>query len=85
MTSTAAAPVATSPAILAAYAQCNNVGTAMCPSGHGCFRNTDVYSECRPSCPSTWACEKEAVSVGGQCGGMICRPLKMRRILFPFF
>jgi len=47
------------PVVLPIYAKCNDVGTAVCPSGTACYRNTALYSECRPSCPATWACETD--------------------------
>ncbi|CAF1162529.1 unnamed protein product [Adineta steineri] len=47
---------------------CNNVGNAICPFRYGCFRNSDLYSECRPYCPPTWLCETDVVGLNEQCG-----------------
>ncbi|CAF1010244.1 unnamed protein product [Rotaria sp. Silwood1] len=57
------------PVTLSAYSKCNNVGYAVCPLGTACFRNNHLYSECRPSCPPTWACETDVVGLNEQCGG----------------
>jgi len=57
------------PVTLPAYAQCNDVANAVCPAGTACFRNNALYSECRPNCPATWACETDVTGSDGQCGG----------------
>ncbi|CAF0750321.1 unnamed protein product [Rotaria sordida] len=57
------------PVTLSPYTQCNNVAHAVCPLGTACFRNNALYSECRPSCPSTWACETDVAGLNEQCGG----------------
>jgi hypothetical protein len=44
---------------------------AICPVGTACFRNSNVYAECRPSCPTGWACQTDVVGPNEQCGGMI--------------
>ena len=59
------------PVVLAAYARCNDVGGAICPAGTGCFRNSALYAECRPACPSTWACETDLAGLNDQCGGIV--------------
>ena len=63
----------TDPITLAPFAKCNDVDTAVCPAGTGCFRNTADYSECRPDCPATWACETDVAGLFEQCGGMTTR------------
>ena len=65
---TTLAPVA--PVVLPAYSKCNGVGTAICAPGTGCFRTNAAYSECRPYCPATWACETDLAGPNEQCGGM---------------
>ncbi|CAF1351982.1 unnamed protein product [Rotaria magnacalcarata] len=57
------------PVTLPAYAKCNNVINAVCPTGTACFRNNALYAECRPACPPTWACETDVVGEKEQCGG----------------
>jgi hypothetical protein len=57
------------PVILPAYSKCNDVGSAVCAVGTGCFRNNAGYSECRPYCPATWACETDVAGPNEQCGG----------------
>ena len=67
MVSTSAAPAV---AILPANTQCNNVtGLSRCADGTACFRNNAVYSECRSSCPSSWACQTDVAGLNQQCGG----------------
>jgi len=56
---------------LPVYAQCNGVGNAICPAGTACFRSNAVYSECRPSCPSGWACATDVAGPNEQCGGIV--------------
>ncbi len=77
------------PVILPAYTKCNDVVNAICPAGTACFRNSNVYSECRPSCPVTWACETDVVGANEQCGGMVyekqAKLLKYKRFFFVFF
>lgn len=42
-----------------------------CIAGTGCYRFNDGYSECRATCPATWACETDYVGALEQCGGKI--------------
>nr|BAK02079.1 predicted protein [Hordeum vulgare subsp. vulgare] len=63
-----AVPTSAGPFVVAAYSQCNVAG-AICAAGTGCFRNTALYSECRPACPPTWACQTDVAANGEQCGG----------------
>ena len=64
-----AVPTSAGPFVVAAYSQCNVAG-AICAAGTGCFRNTALYSECRPACPPTWACQTDVAANGEQCGGI---------------
>jgi hypothetical protein len=77
-------PASVGPTILPTYAKCNNVSNSICPAGTGCFKNNDLYWECRPSCPPTWACETAVLGPNEQCGGMIYA--KQTKVLnFSFF
>ncbi|CAF0911423.1 unnamed protein product [Adineta ricciae] len=62
-------PVPVGPTVLAPYTKCNNVIYSICPAGYGCFRSNNLYAECRPSCPQTWACETDVLGPAEQCGG----------------
>jgi hypothetical protein len=57
------------PTVLPAYARCDHIDRAVCTAGTACFRNNNLYSECRPSCPPTWSCETDSLPAGEQCGG----------------
>ncbi|CAF3708161.1 unnamed protein product [Adineta steineri] len=61
--------VTTGPVVLPAYAQCNHVAGAVCAAGTACFRSNVLYSECRPACPPTWACQTDVAQLNEQCGG----------------
>ncbi|CAF1658177.1 unnamed protein product [Adineta ricciae] len=67
--STIVVPTTVRPVVIPSYSQCNGIAGAICAAGTACFRNTALYSECRPTCPPTWACQTDVVVAGDQCGG----------------
>lgn len=72
------------PVVLPAYSKCNNLTNVVCAAGTACFNFNNVYAECRPTCPSTWACETEVLPIGEQCGGMINCKYQLNFELFYF-
>lgn len=80
---TTIAPVG--PVVLPAYTQCNGLANTVCAIGTGCFRNNANYSECRPYCPATWACETDVAGVDEQCGGLIFAKLSILIFYFALF
>jgi hypothetical protein len=81
---TTIAPVV-GPVVLPAYTQCNGLANTVCAVGNGCFRSNANYSECRPYCPATWACETDVAGVGEQCGGLIFAKLSILILYFVLF